>query len=94
MVHYPIDCKGDISATSRFLLLSVLHVPKFTLNLLSINHPTKSLDCIVTFFPSYCVFQDLVMSLTIGQGLEVDEMYLLDTMSSIASPIQQVSVEK
>lgn len=50
---------GDILATSTLLLSSIFHVPNFTLNLLSINHHTKSLNCSVTLFPSYCLFQDL-----------------------------------
>lgn len=71
---------GDIIATS-LLLSSVLHVPNFTLNLLSISHLTKSFNCCVTFFPSHCVFQDLKTKTTIGMGHEKDGLYLLDSSS-------------
>lgn len=48
--------QGDIPATSDLCLSSVLHVPKFYLNLLSISHLTKTLNYSITFFLSYCVF--------------------------------------
>lgn len=53
-----IDDQGDIPTTSNLSLSFVLHVPNFTLNLLFISHITKNLNCRVTIFPSYCVFQD------------------------------------
>jgi hypothetical protein len=40
-------------------LLSVLHVPRFPLNLLSISKIIKALNCSVSFYPSFCIFQDL-----------------------------------
>lgn len=40
---------GNIPATSNLLLSFILHVLNFTLNLLSISHLTKSLNCSVTF---------------------------------------------
>lgn len=77
---------GDIVA-NPLLLSSVLHVPNFTLNLLSISYLNKSLNCCVTFFPSHCVFQDLKTKTTIGIRHENDGLYLLDSpvQSSIAS---------
>lgn len=79
---------GDIPVSSSLLLSSVLHVSNFTLNLLSISHLTKCLNCIVVFFPSYCLFHDLKMKTTISTGHESDGLYLVDSTSqlSIASP--------
>lgn len=71
---------GDILAMPTLLLSFALRVPNFTLNLLSINHLTKSLNYCVTFFP-YCLFQDLEMEMTIGMGHEKDGLYLLDPES-------------
>lgn len=51
-----ITGQGDILITPDLCLSSILHVPKFSLNLLSISHLTKTLNCDVTFFPSYDVF--------------------------------------
>lgn len=44
-----IASKRNIPITPSLPLLSV-HVLKFTLNLLSVSHLTKSLNCSVTFF--------------------------------------------
>ncbi|GAV83806.1 UBN2_3 domain-containing protein [Cephalotus follicularis] len=54
----PISGCGTIQF-SNFSLPSVLLVPKLTNNLLSINSLTKQLNCKVTFFPTYCIFQGM-----------------------------------
>lgn len=77
--------QGDIPATSNIHLSSVLLVLNFTLNLLSISHITKSLNCYVTFFPSHCVFQDMVTKKTIDLGNEMDGLYFLDSRLPIAT---------
>lgn len=41
--------QGDILVTHDLYLSFVLHVPRFTLNLLSISHITKILNYCVTF---------------------------------------------
>lgn len=48
---------GDVKISLSFILRNVFHVPKFT-NLVSINKVSHDMDCKVTFFPTYCVFQD------------------------------------
>lgn len=81
--------KGNIPVTLTLPLSSVLHVPNFTLNLLFISHLTRSLNCSVTFFPSYCVFQDLDSKMTIGKGHEDNGLYILDIPSHSALLVQQ-----
>lgn len=76
---------GDILATSHLCFSFVFYVPKFLLNLLSISHLTKTLNCYVTFFPSYCVFQDMATKRTIGLGHENNGLYILDSSSSVAT---------
>lgn len=66
-----IASKGDIIANPSLHLSSIFHVPNFSLNLLSISYITKSLNCSVTFLPSYYVFQDLEKKRTIGRGLRM-----------------------
>lgn len=69
-------------------------MPNFTLNLLSIGHLTKSFNCSVIFFPSYCRFQDLKTKTTISMGHENDDLYILDSApqsSIISSTIKDVS---
>lgn len=48
--YYSIARHGNIHDTSNLSLPSVLHIPNFTLNLLSISHLTKNLNCDVFFF--------------------------------------------
>lgn len=78
--------QGDIPITPELWLSSVLHVLKFTLNLLSVSHITKALNCCVTFFPSHCVFQDIVTKRTIGLGHGNDGLYLLHPSLPVATP--------
>ena len=46
----------DIYITSTLILKNVLHVPKLSANLVSIQKLTHDLKCYAIFFPSYCVF--------------------------------------
>lgn len=71
-------------------LSSILHVPNLALNLLSVSHITNSLNCSVTFFPSFCLFQDLVMKKIIGRGHEEGRLYRLDMDLSTVPPMQQL----
>ena len=73
-----VSGKGLVHATSSLPLSTVLHVPSFSTNLLSISRITRDLNCSVTFFPSYCVFQDLLTKQKIGSGSEKNGLYFLD----------------
>jgi hypothetical protein len=66
-------------------LLSILHVHGFPFNLLSISKITKALNCLVSFYPSLCIFQDLKMRRMIGMGHEVGGLYYLDLAPTPAS---------
>lgn len=66
----------------------MFHVPNFKLNLIYVGHFTKALNCGVTFFLSYCIFQDLKMGKTIGQGHGDQRLYLMDDLSPIVSTVQ------
>lgn len=48
--------KGTVHILPNLSLSSVLYVPSFSFSLLSVSALTKSLNCCVTFYPSYCVF--------------------------------------
>jgi hypothetical protein len=72
-------------------LLSVLHVPSFPLNLLSISKITKTLNCSNSFYPSLCIFQDLKTWKMIGIGHEVGGLYYLDLKPSFPSRALQSS---
>ena len=73
---------------------SQLFVSKFSVIFLLVGSLTKSLNCSVTFHPSYCVFQNLLMRKKIVWGHKgADGLYYLDVLrskalSSVISPQQ------
>jgi len=69
---------GVVWATPSLNLKNVLYVPKFPVSLFFISQFTKQHNCSVTFFPSYCVFQDLTTGRRIGSCRERGSMYYLD----------------
>ncbi|PON38244.1 LOW QUALITY PROTEIN: hypothetical protein PanWU01x14_314000 [Parasponia andersonii] len=62
--------KRTTPLTPSLLLKYVLHVPKLTINLLSIHKLTKDLNCKAVFLPNHCVFQELVIGNMIGLAKE------------------------
>lgn len=70
--------QGDIILSKSLTLKNVLHVPKLLANLVSVTKLTKDCNCSVTFFPSYCVFQEQDTKRTIGRARERDGLYYLE----------------
>ena len=81
MARLHIAGQGNINLTLSLTLKFVLHVPKLLINLLYIHQITKDLNCSVTFFSSYCVFQDRIMRRMIGHAREWVGFYFLETSS-------------
>ena len=50
--------QGTFRCLPSLPLSNVLHVPSLSANLLYVPRIIENLNCSVTFFPSYCVFQD------------------------------------
>lgn len=73
-----ISRRGYVICTPTITLSSILHVPSFSANLLSVPCLTKSLNCLVIFFPSHCIFQNLVTGQRIDNGSAVGGLYYLD----------------
>ena len=71
---------GSVHA-SNHTFSSVLYLPQFPFNLLSVRKLTHSLNCSVTFFPTHCIFQDLKTKRMIGGGFEKDGPYYLQPSS-------------
>ena len=69
---------GSIICTPDIKLSSVLHIPDFPVNLLSVSSITKDLNCKIVFFPDRCVFQDLETGKRIGSGRLHDGLYMFD----------------
>jgi hypothetical protein len=73
---------GTIMCGSNMPLLSVLHVPSFPINLLSISCITKELNCAAVFFPTWCLFQEFGTGKILGTGIMRDGLYYLDDKRS------------
>ena len=71
--------KRTIPLTHSLSLKYVLHVPKLSINILSIHKLTKDLNCKMVFSPNDCVFQEPVTGKTIGLAKEREGLYFLDT---------------
>jgi hypothetical protein len=61
-----ISHKGDVFLSSDIMLSSVLHIPNFAFNLLSVSRLAKSLNCAVIFLPYHCLLQDLSLKKIFG----------------------------
>lgn len=78
----PIMGCGTISCTSSLPLDSVLHVPNFPVNLLSVSSLTKSLRCRAIFELDFCVFLHLKIGKVLGTGTEREGLYYLDNAAA------------
>ena len=56
--------------TPSIPLTLVLNLPNFSFNLMSVSKLTRALKCYISFFPNFCLFQDLMMKQIIGRGCE------------------------
>ena len=71
--------------TTSILLTSVLSLPNFSFNLMSVSKLTRAFKCYISFFPDFCLFQDLMTKQIIGRGRESGGLYILDP--AISKPI-------
>ena len=67
-----IVAKGSLPLNSIYYLHDVLSVPTFKVDLISVSRLTRGLSCSVTFFPYWCILQDLGTRRTIGLGKQRD----------------------
>uniref|UniRef100_M1CPP5 Integrase core domain containing protein n=1 Tax=Solanum tuberosum TaxID=4113 RepID=M1CPP5_SOLTU len=73
---------GDCHIGGGDVFRKVLCVPAFKFNLMSVYQVTKNLNCSVTFFPKYCVFQDLSSVKMRVIGEKEDGLYTLSSQSN------------
>ena len=76
---------GTIVPTPSIPLTSVLSLPNFSFNLMSVSKLTRALKCYISFFPDFCLFQDLMKKQIIGRGHESGGLYILDP--TVSRPI-------
>ena len=73
---------GTANLSPNLSLSSILYIPDFSFNLLSISKLTKILNCAAILFSTHCIFQDLKTRKIIGGGHEADGLYYLDRCGS------------
>ena len=70
---------GTIHPIPLITLTSVLSLPQFSFNLISVSKLTRTLNCSFSFFPNHCLIQDLSTKRIIGRGRESGGLYILET---------------
>lgn len=78
---------GTIKVSPTLTLHNVLYVPNLKYNLLSVNQLTRDERCYVKFFPSHCIFKDLLTGTTIGVAKKLDRLYYLNECHQSASSL-------
>ena len=74
---------GDTHLFNNEVIKDVLCVPEFKFNLLSVSQLTRELSCFVTFYPEFCIFQDLYSGRVKGIGREAGSLYIFRNDSSM-----------
>ncbi|XP_073271501.1 uncharacterized protein [Primulina huaijiensis] len=77
-----ISRASSVALTDSIMLRKVLQIPDFRFNLRSVSKLTKEHQCYVTFYPHFCVFQDLKTRQIMGIGRERNKLYHLDNTNS------------
>jgi len=90
----PVTITGDIHLSSHLTLHNVLFVPDFRYNLLSVAKFLADNQCCTTFYPSYCVFQDLSTKLSVAVGKQASGLYTVDPSSRDTASSHTVAVSK
>lgn len=79
-----IKGSGDVKCTPHMTLSSVMHVPSFPINLMSVGCITNELNCAVIFLPYGCIFQELGTGKILGTGTICEGLYYLNGCMSTA----------
>ncbi|WVZ24536.1 hypothetical protein V8G54_003080 [Vigna mungo] len=72
--------QGDVQISPSMTLKNVLHVPKLSTNLISIQKLTKDLSCNV-FYSNTCILQDKNLGRTIGHAREWNDLYYMEDLN-------------
>ena len=75
----------DIYIIPTLIFKNVLHVPKLSANLVSIQKLTHDLKYYAIFFPSYCVFQEQGSRRRIGLAKERSGLYRLESSTKTSN---------
>ena len=87
----PITGEGYVILSNTLTLNIVLVVQSFEYNLLSVSQITSTLACTVTYWPSFCVFQDIITRKILGYGVRRGKLYYLELPKNGGSKISQAN---
>ena len=80
-----ITSTGTLPLNFVISFKNVLGVPSFKVDLMSVSKVTRGLNCSVTFFPYWCILQDLTTKMKIGLGKQRGGLYYLTALASTTS---------
>ena len=78
----PVEGRGECTLPGGAKIKGVLHIPKFTCNLLSVSRLSKELQSAITFFPDFCVMQKIHTRSLIGAGKCRRGLYRMGTFGT------------
>ncbi|KAL5787760.1 hypothetical protein ACOSP7_004709 [Xanthoceras sorbifolium] len=87
----PITGEGSVILSNNLTLDIVLVVSSLEYNLLSVSQITLTFACTVTFWPSFCVFQDILTRKILGYGVRRGKLYYLELTENGGSKISQAN---
>lgn len=70
-----VESIGMAKISASMELNKVFYVPEFNCNLMSVSQPTNDVNCVVTFYPSFCTSHDLATRRLIGMGEQCNGLY-------------------
>ena len=86
-----ITGEGYVILSNTLTLDTVLVVPSLEYNLLYVSQITSTLAYTVTFWPSFCVFQDILTQKILGYGVRRGKLYYLELTENGGSKISQAN---
>ncbi|XP_071723226.1 uncharacterized protein [Rutidosis leptorrhynchoides] len=79
--HASISHSGSLDILSDIQLKNILFVPSFHHNLLSVHKLAKESQCFLSFYPDFCLLQDIRTGMVKGIGREYKGLYYLKTQT-------------
>ncbi|XP_027768295.1 uncharacterized protein LOC107002678 isoform X2 [Solanum pennellii] len=85
---------GETCFLNNEVIKDVLCVSEFKFNLLSVSQLTRELSCFVSFYPKFCIFQDLYSGRVKGIGKEEGSMYIFRNDSIMKGKCESQNIRK
>ncbi|XP_042056166.1 uncharacterized protein LOC121800724 [Salvia splendens] len=72
----PVTHRGTVKLTSLITLSSVLHVPSFSFNMISVSALTQNSSCTIIFTHNSFQIQEALLGTVIGRGNRIGNLYI------------------